>query len=68
MADSEMFTDLSTTLMRSTFKIAGSKKLGTAFIIGKPRPDIPGSAFYVLVTAAHVLRDIEEDEATLWLR
>ena len=68
IAGGEVLIDLSTTLMRSTFKIEGSKSLGAAFIVGKPRPDIPGRAFYVLVTDAHVLRDIDEDEATLWLR
>ena len=68
IADDEIAFELSTTLMRSTFKITGSKKFGTAFIVGKQIPDTLGQAFYVLVTAAHVLRDIEEDEATLWLR
>jgi hypothetical protein len=60
--------DLNTILMRSTFKIAGSKKLGTAFIIGKPVSGDTQKYYYVLVTAAHVLQDIKEDQAILFLR
>ena len=60
--------DINTILMRSTFKIAGSGSLGTAFIIGKPIPNKQEQAFYVLVTAAHVLRDIKGEQATLFLR
>jgi S1-C subfamily serine protease len=54
--------------MRSTFKIAGKEKFGTAFIIGKPVPGDSQKLFYVLVTAAHVLKDIKEEQASLFLR
>jgi S1-C subfamily serine protease len=60
--------DLNTVLMQWTFKIAGKKSLGTAFIVGK---DIPGDAvrgYYILVTAAHVLEEIKEEQAILFLR
>jgi len=60
--------DINTILMRSTFKIAGPGSLGTAFVVGKPIPDEQEQAFYVLVTAAHVLRDIKGEQATLFLR
>ena len=61
-------TDINTTLMRSTFKISGKDTLGTAFVVGRPAPGDSGKLFYVLVTAAHVLRDIKEDQAILSLR
>lgn len=59
--------DINTVLMRSTFKIAGQDSLGTGFVIGRP---VPGAdtLFFVLVTAAHVLRDIKEEQAVLFLR
>lgn len=60
--------DINTILMRSTFKIAGQGSLGTAFLIGRPVPGDAGKLFYVLVTAAHVLRDIKGEQATLFLR
>jgi hypothetical protein len=59
--------ELNTLLMRSTFKIAGKTTLGTAFIIGRPLAK-ESRAAYVLVTAAHVLRDIDGEEAVLFLR
>lgn len=60
--------DINTILMRSTFKIAGQNSLGTAFLIGRPVPDEDTKLFYVLVTAAHVLGDIKEEQAVLYLR
>ena len=60
--------EINTILMRSTFKIAGQGSLGTAFIIGKPAPGDSQKLFYVLVTAAHVLKDIKEEQAILFLR
>lgn len=50
--------DLNTILMRSTFKIAGREKLGTVFIIGKPVPGDSQKSYYILVTAAHVLKGL----------
>lgn len=60
--------DLNTVLMRSTFKIAGQESIGTAFVIGRPVPGNNEKFFFVLVTAAHVLRDIKGDQASLFLR
>ncbi|MFH1919164.1 MAG: trypsin-like peptidase domain-containing protein, partial [Planctomycetota bacterium] len=60
--------ELNTILMRSTFKIAGGDTLGTAFLVGRPTPDVPNKQFYVLVTAAHVLSEIKGDKAVLFLR
>jgi hypothetical protein len=65
MAPSE---ELNTLLMHATFRIAGPKKgqpgsvsFGTVFIMGVPLKDDPKTASIVLVTAAHVLDDIEGD-------
>lgn len=60
--------DIATALMRSTFKIQGTTSAGTGFLVGKPMTADPQRAFYVLVTAAHVLDQIKEDTATLHLR
>lgn len=61
-------TDLSTVLMRSTFKLQGNGSMGTAFVLGQPDPANPGRGFYVLITAAHVLEEMEGTAATLFLR
>jgi hypothetical protein len=65
--------DIGTALMRSVFKIEGpSSKVvgelsfGTAMIIGKPID--ANRANYVLVTAAHVLNEIQGEVATITLR
>lgn len=60
--------DIATALMRSTFKIQGTISAGTGFLVGKPMATDPQRAFYVLVTAAHVLDQIKEDTATLHFR
>ena len=60
--------DLSTLLMKATFKISGGKTQGTCFIIGRPIPDEPNRATYVIVTANHVLAGISKETATLSLR
>jgi hypothetical protein len=61
-------SNIASVLMRSTFKIQGQTSLGTGFLIGKPMAADPQRAFYVLVTAAHVLDQIKEDTAILHLR
>jgi hypothetical protein len=62
--------------MQSTYLIYGPQagdathtqsSLGTAFLMGKPHPDGSPGAFFVLITAGHVLDDIEGDIATLKL-
>lgn len=63
--------EINTTLMETTFRITGpsSKQLaatsgGTVFILGKPTGD-GTRAFFVLVTAAHVLDDIAGNTANI---
>jgi S1-C subfamily serine protease len=60
--------DISSILMRSTFRIQDEKTLGTVFIMGEPIPDQPGKGTYVLITAAHVLDDMKSNTAILFLR
>jgi len=60
--------ELNTILMRSTFKIQGINSTGTAFILGKPLKKEPKRAYYVLITATHVLENMKGNEATLFLR
>jgi hypothetical protein len=60
--------ELNTLLMNCTFKIEGDGRLGTVFILGKPMKKDPKQAYYVLITAAHVLDTIKSDIATLNLR
>lgn len=60
--------ELNTLLMNSTFRIEGSGKTGTVFVIGQPLKKDSTRAFYVLVTANHVLSDIKTDYAVLFLR
>lgn len=72
-------TELNTVLMQSTFMIEGGNghgqnSLGTVFIMGRPYPNqttAPSQAAkarYVLITAAHVLEEIQGDSAILHLR
>lgn len=54
--------------MNSTFKIQIKNFVGTAFILGKPSRKDTTKAYYVLVTAHHVLDSIKQDYAVLHLR
>lgn len=60
--------ELNTVLMRSTFKLVGKGSIGTAFIIGRPSKKETTKAYYVMVTAAHVLEQMKGTRATLFLR
>ncbi len=67
--------DFATALMKSTFRVTGpaaagqaGTTTGTAFILGKASKSHPDHAFYVLVTAAHVLDGIAGDVATVEFR
>jgi S1-C subfamily serine protease len=60
--------DLSTLLMKSTFKITGKNSMGTGFIIGKPIKPGADTSYYVLVTAAHVLESVKDNTIVLHLR
>lgn len=70
-------TELNTVLMESTFRIEGRNAqnqptMGTAFVMGRPYPsgvtNMSGKGRYVLITAAHVLQDMQGDTAVLHLR
>ncbi len=65
LAEENSFTEA---IMRSTFRIAGPNSQGTAFILGKPDPTNKDRSFFVLITATHVLKGIEGEVATLFLR
>jgi S1-C subfamily serine protease len=59
--------ELNTELMESTFKIEGPGSMGTAFILGRPYAD--GKRWrYVLITAAHVLSDMQGETAVIHFR
>ena len=65
--------ELNTVLMESTFKLEGRNAQGqptlsTAFVMGRPYPDQPTKAAFVLITAAHVLEDMQGNAAVLHLR
>ena len=67
--------ELNTIIMHATFRIHGPAKadpkrtsFGTVFVMSVPLPDDPKSGRIVLVTAAHVLDDIQGDTATLLVR
>jgi hypothetical protein len=63
--------EINTALMESTFRIEGQsgqgKTIGTVFIMGRPMSE-PGKLRYVLITAAHVLEEMQGNIATLYLR
>lgn len=71
---SEEMSDIHTVFMRSTFKVVGKASgrnksaQGTAFILAKPSATDPHKAYFVLVTAGHVLKNMVGDEAVLFLR
>jgi trypsin-like peptidase len=59
--------ELNTELMASTFKIEGPGSTGTAFVLGRPYAD--GKKWrYVLITAAHVLSDMQGEMALAYFR
>ena len=61
-------TELNTVLMESTFRIESQNSVGTAFVMGRPFPNDSAKAAYVLITAAHVLEEMQGDMATVYLR
>jgi hypothetical protein len=70
---SEINFELNTVLFESTFKIEqavgqNASVIGTTFVVGRPYPDDPTRARFVLVTAKHVLEDMKGDTATWHLR
>lgn len=64
--------DLSTMLMKRTFKIQGRNHVGqevcgTVFIVGRPSKANPQHACYVMVTAGHILERIAGEKAEVEL-
>lgn len=76
--------ELNTSLMETTFKLEGRNTqgqptIGTVFIMGRPYPQPPNQTSnqtpnerirvrYVLITAAHVLEEMQGETAILYLR
>jgi len=60
--------ELNTILMESTFRLEGRGSQGTAFVLGRRYPKEPTKARYVVVTASHVLKEIQGESATIVLR
>jgi S1-C subfamily serine protease len=68
--------ELHSVMMEATIKIVGPADLakpqlvrtGTGFVVGRPVPDQPNRSYFVLVTAAHVFRDIQGENAVLIVR
>lgn len=54
--------------MESTCKISGQGSLGTGFVIGTPVKNDPTKAFYTLITADHVVRNVQGDKVILTFR
>jgi hypothetical protein len=61
--------EINTVLMNSTFKIQGNNgKIGTAFVLGLPVSPGSSEARYVLITADHLLREIDGEWLMIELR
>lgn len=60
--------EFNTYLMQSTFRLEGEGSIGTAFFLGRPPKKKGGGAYFVLITAAHVLENMKGDQAELILR
>lgn len=60
--------DFNVTMMEATCKIQGAGGTGTGFIIGKPCTNGASTAFYTLITADHVLTDMQGETVVLVLR
>jgi hypothetical protein len=59
--------DLNTIMMQATCKIVGPGSLGTGFVMVKPDTNTT-RAFFVLITAGHVLEAVQGDTVGLVLR
>lgn len=68
MSKNRNVLELNTMMMLNTFKIVGGKSLGTCFLMGRPLTNDPNCARFVLVTAAHVLEQMNDSVAMLHLR
>jgi len=68
MAKDQNILELNSTMMRNTYKIEGESSLGSCFVIGKSFKKDPAHAYFVLVTAAHVLEQMRGEQATIYVR
>jgi len=63
LAQNQPPIELNTELMRATVRLDGmspeGSKIGTGFIMGRPIPNNPKRAQYVLITANHVLDEVK---------
>jgi len=72
-ANGQTEDDLNVFMMQATVKIEGKGSMGTAFILLRPVPTEEGppgtvSGRAVLITAAHVLEEMQGDQAIIHLR
>ncbi len=72
-ADETPDLELNTALMQSTFQIMGpvspgKRTFGTFFVLVRPFPEKPKEGRFVLVTAAHILKKIQGEFATVMFR
>ena len=51
--------EINTVLMESTVKIEGRGSTGTGFVMGRSLTDSPNQSRFTLITAAHILDDIQ---------
>lgn len=66
--EQQKWYEINTVLMESTFKIEGPNSIGTGFLIGRPYLNDPSKSRLTLVTAAHVLEEIQGENAVLVMR
>jgi len=60
--------ELHTLLMNATFKLVGEGSIGTGFVLGRPTRADPKQAWFVLITAHHVLAGMKGEYAAVFLR
>lgn len=68
MAENQNILELNSAMMRNTYKIESEGSIGSCFLIGKSSKKDLSRAYFVLVTAAHVLEEMKGEEATVYLR
>jgi hypothetical protein len=72
LADDQPPLELNTVLMQATVRLDGSTadgpKVATGFIMGRPIPNRPNRAQYVLITANHVFDDVKSQSVIMTTR
>ncbi|HSG73067.1 MAG TPA: hypothetical protein VLA12_21820, partial [Planctomycetaceae bacterium] len=59
---------LATQAVKATYRLRGEGSMATCFVVSRPDPQAPDKTQRILITAAHVLRKMKGNEATLILR